>query len=738
MSAPGGREERNSSAFDRLHHLVQAVVVQVWRWTAFHPAQERAIPLIVEATDDVLIVAGTATGKTEAAFLPIVSNLLDDPPSGPGTQVLAISPLKALIDDQQDRLTRWVADLDIPVHARHGGIAGSRKQRWFKNPSGILLTTPESLEALFTTRGTQIPRLFAELRYLVVDEVHAFIGAERGAQLASLLNRIDLALGRSPVRIGLSATVGDPVLAAAQLRPDQPGSVRIIESATSGKQLEIDLHGFLDPAVKVSRPSGSVIRQVCEHIFRLAVGHDNLVFANSRGRVEEVTDYLRALAAKTHVADTFHAHHGNLSQPLREEAEDALKDTSRPATVVATMTLELGLDVGSVALVFQLGAPPSVASMRQRVGRSGRRNAPAHLVAYCVEPEITVRTPLSDRLRNGTVQTVAMIELMRAGWCEPPEPGDLHTSTLLQQVLSLIAQRGGVTPSRAYQTLCSPAGPFAGTDADRFKRLLRTMGDGKLIEQHGNELHVGSKGEPMVNGQGFFAAFATPEEFRVLSRGKTLGTKSMEGFLRVEDYLLWGGSRWKVTAIDYSRKVIELVPASGGKAPSFDGDSPHVHDVVRLRMRDLLTSQHVPNYLDNTAKALLAEARDTFTRMELAHTNMLAVGKKTILLPWVGSRTSHTLALLLREQGVDGGLDRLTIHCTADRAQTEAALIAIVDGAAPDPVALARGLAGKATNKYDKYLDNELLSEDYAARELKVSAALQAARRILGGDDRPG
>lgn len=734
MSTPAGREESRSSAFDQLHRLVQAVVVQVWRWTAFRPAQERAIPLVVEATDDVLIVAGTATGKTEAAFLPIVSNLLNEPPTGPGTQVLTISPLKALIDDQHDRLTRWVTDLDIPVHARHGGIAGSRKKRWFKNPSGILLTTPESLEALFTTQGTQIPRLLAELRYIVIDEVHAFIGTERGAQLASQLNRLDLALGYSPARIGLSATVGDPVLAAAQLRPDQPGSVKIINPGTSGKQLVIHLHGFLDPAVKGGHPSGSVIRQVCKHIFRLAVGHDNLVFANSRGRVEEVTDHLRDLATKAHVADTFHAHHGNLSQPLREEAEHALKDTSRPATVVATMTLELGLDVGSVAVVFQLGAPASVASMRQRVGRSGRRDDPAHLVAYCVEPEITVRSALSDRLRNGTAQTGAMIELMRAGWCEPPEPGDLHTSTLLQQVLSLIAQHGGVTPSRAFQTLCAASGPFAGTKADRFKRLLRTMGDAKLIEQHGNELHLGSKGEPIVNGQGFFAVFLTPEEFRVLSGGRTLGTKSMEGFLQVEDYLIWGGSRWKVTAIDYSRKVIELVPASGGKAPTFDGDSPHVHDVVRLRMRDLLASKRPPGYMDDTAKALLAEGSDTFTRMDLGHTSMLFVGKKTILLPWAGSRASHTLTLLLREQGVDCGLDRLTIDCAADRAQTEAALIAIVEGEVPDAVMLARGLAGKATNKYDEYLDNELLSEDYAARELKVPAALQAARRILRRD----
>ncbi|HHJ1707558.1 TPA: DEAD/DEAH box helicase, partial [Pseudomonas aeruginosa] len=214
-------------------------------WTSLRDAQERAIPALLNADQDVIVAAATAAGKTEAAFLPILTNLLkqQEPPGS----VLYISPLKALINDQWERLSKLCDELEIPVVAWHGDISSSRKHRFLKSPEGVLLITPESLEALFVNRGTSLPGIFANLRYLVIDELHAFIGSERGKQLQSLMHRVEQVIGRPLPRVGLSATLGDMMLAATFLRPASPSKVTVIESKGSGQILKVQIRGFQEP-----------------------------------------------------------------------------------------------------------------------------------------------------------------------------------------------------------------------------------------------------------------------------------------------------------------------------------------------------------------------------------------------------------------------------------------------------------------------------------------------------------
>ncbi|MDQ3856135.1 MAG: DEAD/DEAH box helicase, partial [Chloroflexota bacterium] len=492
-------ESKRSLAFERLHPAVQR---WVWEqnWTELRDAQEAAAEPILSGHTDVIIAAATASGKTEAAFLPICSRLAWEAEDGAaGFRVLYLSPLKALINDQYARLEALCEWLDIPVHRWHGDVAGSRKARALRDPRGVLLITPESLEALFVNQGPRVPAVLAPLSYIVIDELHSYIGTERGAQLQSLLRRVDLALRREPPRIGLSATLGDMSAAAWFLRPASPSQVRLIESADDGQELRLQIRGYIATPPRLSQREAEAAEKagvpvhvedvttgdklaMSEHLFTTLRGTDNLVFANSRNYVELFADLLTRLSAQHHVPNEFWAHHGSLSKDLREHVEERLRERARPVNVVCTSTLEMGLDIGTMTSIAQIGPPPGVATLRQRLGRSGRRGGPAVLRVYVGEEELDERTPPTAALRPELVRSVATVQLLLDRWYEPPVPGDLHLSTLVQQVLSTIAQHGGVRPEEAYRALCGP-GPFAGVTPTLFAVLLRAMAAHDLISQ---------------------------------------------------------------------------------------------------------------------------------------------------------------------------------------------------------------------------------------------------------------
>ncbi len=180
--------------------------------------QSQAIHEVTGGTADLVIAATTAGGKTEAAFPPLISQVLDDSAQAAGFDLLYIGPLKALITDQAGRLEEVCREVELPVTPWHGDVSASVKSRAVKAPKGILLITPESLEALFIRRGLEIPRLFGATRAIIIDEMHTVLDTERGVQLRSLLTRMELAVGRPIRRVGLSATLGDMQMARAYLR----------------------------------------------------------------------------------------------------------------------------------------------------------------------------------------------------------------------------------------------------------------------------------------------------------------------------------------------------------------------------------------------------------------------------------------------------------------------------------------------------------------------------------------
>lgn len=744
-------------------------------WTTLHDAQERAIGPILDEHNDVIISAATAAGKTEAAFLPICSTLAHqrdaaaagpsaDPWEGhdpwappvaappPGIEVLYLSPLKALINDQYDRLEMICERADVAVHRWHGDVSGSDKRKTVKNPSGVLLITPESLEAQFVNRGNEIPTLFAGLRYVVIDELHSFLSTPRGAQLQSLLNRIELAIRRRPPRIGLSATLGDMSAATAFLRPTDPDTVLVIESTSDGQELKLQLRGYRAAApqlegrqLRAAEAAGETVEieqlvagdrlDIAEHLFSTLRGRDNLVFANARQDVEIYADLLARRCARGNVPNEFWPHHGSLAKDVREVVEAQLKDRTRPVTAVCTSTLEMGIDIGSVASVAQVSPPPSVASLRQRLGRAGRRGEPAVLRLYVTEDDIDIRSAVADELRCGLVQTVAMVQLLLDRWLEPADDAGLNLSTLIQQILSTIAQHGGATAGELHGALCGP-GPFEAADPARFGRVLRAMAARDLIIQSGDgTLLHGQIGERAVNHYSFYSAFQTPEEWRLVADGRPLGTLPITQPLAVDGLLIFAGRRWRITGVDTTGHVVELTRAAGGVPPNFGGEPSMLGDRIREEMVAVYQGSGVPVWLDAEAKTLLAEGRAAWRRLELDDHVLVAAGSDTVVAPWLGDRALATAALLLRHQGLEVSVDGPTLTVTeAEPAEVVDAVRRELAAPAPTALEIARLVLNTEVDKWDWALDDELAAEATAARLIDVEGAWQILSAI---DQRP-
>lgn len=733
MTAGAGPPASPDEAFDLLHPAVRR---WVWDrgWSALRDVQARSIPAILDADSDVVISAATASGKTEAAFLPIVSALTASPSDLKGIEVLALSPLKALINDQHDRLADLCSPLGIPVTAWHGDVNGSAKHRLLERPQGILLITLESLEALLVLRGPQVPTLFAALRYVVVDELHSFIGGERGAQLQSQLHRVERALHRRVPRIGLSATLGDLAAAGEFLRP-RGGMRRLAIVADDHLELLLQVRGYLDRSPETdgatAEDEADADRAIASDLSRLLAGTDNLIFANSRRQVEVMADRLGQLAGERGWSSTFLAHHGSLSKALREDVERRLKDRSEPVSAVCTSTLEMGIDIGSVASIAQIGPPPSVATLRQRLGRSGRRGDPAVLRLCVAEADIDPRTAPPDALRAQLVQAVAMVELLLAHWYEPPVDEDLHLSTLIQQLLSGLAEHGGLQADEAFRLLCRD-GTFPGIGPGEFALLLRHLGKHEVLAQAGDgALVLGRRGERLVNHFSFYAAFATAEEWRLSSGGRQLGTLPIEFPLVPGLLIIFAGRRWQVVGVDPDHRSVDLVASPGGRPPRFEGGVAPVHDRVRAEMLSVYQGSARPAYLDAVAADLLEEGRANFARFELDRSPLLGDGRDTYLFLWAGDRVADTVALALGADGFSVTNEGLALRVAATPPDALAdRLRALVSGPPPDGPELAKRVANKAGEKHDRLLPPELADRAYAARRLDPAGAWHWVRQL--------
>jgi len=354
---PASSSEKNP--FELLARPIQKWIRQQG-WSNLRPIQAKAINLICGCENDSIITAATAGGKTEAAFLPLLSNVISSPESREGFDLVYIGPLKALITDQALRLDGILENTDLSVYPWHGDVSKSRKDKAIKHRNGVLLITPESLEAMFVLRGREIPQLFGGTQAVVIDELHTFLDSDRGIHLRSLLSRLDNATGQRVRRIGLSATLGEMELVSQYLNSENPDSVHLIADESSGKELRVQLRGYIQPGDDSDNKSNEIA--ISEHLFENLRGTRNLVFAGSRRRVEAYSDRLSRMCELNKVPVEFLPHHGSISRDRRFHVEDTLREGRTPLTAVCTSTLELGIDIGDVVCVGQIGAPFSIDS----------------------------------------------------------------------------------------------------------------------------------------------------------------------------------------------------------------------------------------------------------------------------------------------------------------------------------------------------------------------------------------
>lgn len=734
----------NATAFDLLHPGVRRVLWDM-QWPALRPLQRDAIHHVLGKPGHVVLSAATAAGKTEAAFLPVLSAIADEPEGA--VRAIYVGPLKALINDQFKRVEDLCRHLDVPVHRWHGDVDAGAKKKLIDSPGGVLLITPESLESLFVNRARFLTKMFGGLRFVAIDELHAFLGNERGLHLRSLLYRL-AALTERPLRIiGLSATLGDPNVAKRYVDCDAPDAVSWLDSPSPETELKLKLHAYEaaseaeiiaaaaahagDPEEADDRP----VRDMAADILKHCRGHTNLVFANSRNDVEQIGEHCATLARDQALPDNIMVHHGSLSADHRHDTEREMKhasDSGRAATAFCTSTLEMGIDIGNVRLVGQIGAPHSVAALKQRVGRSGRRAGTCRMLRVYLECDaISDRSSLFDRLQLELVQTIAVIELLLEHWVEPAEASSFDLSTLTHQTISLIAETGGRQAADVYRILCE-RGVFRDVDKATFAALLRQLGRADVIEQTSQgELILGLIGEDLRKDKGFYAAFPSGEPFVVLHDGRRIGT--VDGAPSPEQHMILAGRRWRVTDVDTTGKTVYVIPARGRSRTPFNGGGGNLHPRVADRMRTVLTASTQYTYLNETAASMLTAARSVATTAKVCASPLVSLDDETTaVMTWAGTRTTATLRAMLIAQGTEATGQGIALVVKRSLDDARERLRKLVESPLPE-TAVLEVLTGPSRAKYDDLLDPALLSQSLKRRWLDLPAATTLLQQLLGG-----
>ena len=658
------RNEEKMDAFERLAPFIQDYIYQN-KWEELHGNQVAACEVIFDSDDNLLLSSGTASGKTEAAFLPVLTELYEHPAHSVG--VMYISPLKALINDQFKRLDGLLADSGIPVTKWHGDASLTQKNRLMKHPEGVLQITPESLESLITGRRGACMSMFSDLRFVIIDEVHSFMRDVRGLQLLCVLERLKNLTGVNPRRIGLSATLGDVSLAQDWLNTGTGRKCAAPVTDEGKKRVRLHIERFVNYADKrdfterdgsqnkVNDSSHGDIgdREHFEYLFRQTLDKKTIIFANSREEIEFVMANLRELALKKKAPDVYRVHHGNVSALLRENTEDEMKSGEEKIVTGATVTLELGIDIGSLDQAVQIGAPMNVSAFAQRLGRCGRRGQVPQILFTFVE---SLKIHSSDTLGPINwefIRTIAIIELyIRDHWMEPIPPLHHAYNLLYHQTMSCLKSNGEMSPAGLAQAVLT-LGCFRYIDREDYRKLLRHLVNIEQLQptEHGG-LVIGREGEKVVNSHKFLTVFSAPEYLLVKDENRTIGT--VDKVYPVGTRFALAGMSWETVDVNAKSKVIFVKRVQGISQVDWDMDfTVDLHTILVRKIRSILKGQDPYPYLSERCQERLAEIRYIAINTGILDHLVTALSdKKYALFPWVGTRQMITLHYALLERGV--------------------------------------------------------------------------------------
>ena len=618
-------------------------------------------------------------------------------------------------------------------------------------------------------RHAAIPKLFCDLRFVVIDEVHAFMRGDRGAQTLCLIERLSRMAGTKPRRVGLSATIGDPEAAARMLsqgsgrgcvvpRVEERGQTWRISmehfytygpQASEQQGARVDADGSIEVEAfveKVDSPTGehpllasATALALPEpenptddapanadpgigYIYEHTRGRKCLVFSNSREECEAVTSTLRSYSDHNGEPDRFLIHHGNLSSSFRETAEELMRDEEVALTTCTTATLELGIDIGRLERAFQIDAPWTVSSFLQRMGRTGRRGQPPEMWFVMREDPPEPRAMMPETIPWKLLQGIALVQLyLEERWVEPPEQRRLRYSLLYHQTMATLASEGELTPARLASRVLSLS-PFSRVDADDFKVLLHHLLETDHIERtETGGLIVGLAGERVTNNFRFYGVFVESEEYTVRSESQELGTVVSPP--PVGEKLAIAGAVWTVEEIDHKRRLVYVTQVKG-KVPAYFGECPgDINTRILERMREVLTEQRSYPYLRGNAAARLLHARFVAREAGVLDAPLVNLGGDTwVLFPWLGTYAFIALERVMKlrlpaELGIKGmDVCRPFYIQFRMKASGEVFLSALADAVAQefDPIELVYPDEVPVFDKYDEYLPPELVRKGFA------------------------
>ena len=729
------------NVFERYAPFIQDYIYRSG-WQMLRGVQNAAGDAIFGTEDNVLLTASTASGKTEAAFFPILT-LLDEEPSR-SVGALYIAPLKALINDQFGRLSELCEEAGIAVSRWHGDVAQSQKRKLLRKPSGILQITPESLESLIINKHMEIPSLFGDLRFIVIDEVHALVRGDRGLQTFCLIERICKLASCTPRRIGLSATIGNPE-AAGRFLSAGSGRSCVIPKFDGGQEVwRLSMEHFyntapqadegktitaVSPAIEVATDTAPKAADPgIGYIFEHTRGKKCLVFTNSREECEAVCQHLRQYCEARHEPERFLIHHGNLSASYRESAEEEMKDDDSLLSVCATATLELGIDIGRLERAFQIDAPFTVSGFLQRMGRTGRRGDPSEMWFVMREEHPEPRAMLPEMIPWYLIQGIALVQLYsEERFVEPPRTQRLPYSLLYHQTMSTLASCGEMTPgelaSRVLTLSC-----FHRVSQEDYRLLLRHLIEIDHISKTENGgLIVGLTGERIVNNYKFYAVFQENIEYSVRAGSEELGTIVKPP--PVGDKIAIAGRVWVVDEIDHKKREVYCTLVKGS-IPAYFGDvAGDIHTRVLERMYGVLREEKNYPYLMRHAVGRLSDARESFEKSGMAEHPLIHLGGNMwALFPWLGSYAFLALERFLkircaRRLGLKGLSPSRPYYLQFTMKASEAEFYRIVAEEAArdiDPLELVYPREVPVFEKYDEYVPEELIRKGFAYGVLDI------------------
>ncbi|SDK08910.1 ATP-dependent helicase Lhr and Lhr-like helicase [Paenibacillus sp. ov031] len=731
----------SENPFYRLAPFVQEFIYKK-RWESLRSAQIEACNICFHTPHHMLIAAGTASGKTEAAFFPALTELHERPSKSVG--ILYIGPLKALINDQFERLKDLLSEGNIPVWHWHGDVPQAEKTRLMRSPSGVLQITPESLEGLLMNRPNAIPALFHDLRYVIIDEVHAFMGADRGIQVLSELARIERMAGCKPRRVGLSATLSDYDAATAWLAAGTNQGVDVV-SSPGGRKLRLRVEHFSFPDARDEEQAEHLhnARKVYyDFIYESTHRKKALIFTNSRTDAEVTILEMRRVAARRQERDVFHVHHGSISAMLREETEAALRTGSGPAVAAATVTLELGIDLGELERVVQLGAPYSASSFVQRLGRSGRREDMASEMLFVCPEEEDEEAQLPARMPWTLMRAIAVIELyVKTKWVEPLEARKMPMGVLYHQTMSILKSMGEAEPKELAEAMLSLA-PFKEIRADQYQIFLNYLIETDHLQwTEDRTLIIGLTGEKTVNNYRFYAVFKDDEEHKVLNGSEEIGsitTVPPPGYC-----FSLAGKLWKVEEVDHKHKSVYVKAAKGKVDTLWLGAGGDIHTTVVQKMREVLSDTVIYPYLSPQAVNRLERARRLARESGLLKQVVIPAGGDSLyVLPWVGSKSFRTLERLMKHNLSD----KLALRSVVPMEPYYFVVSGKVDGrtllaeimsecrTAEDASTLLSEDEAPYLGKYDEFVAPPLIREAFAVDGLDLNGLKEGLQQTLTWD----